>query len=140
VRAAAGRLVPGAALDAARRVRLATRDAVARHFAEHRLDAMLAPTLPAGAVAADDPIIRYPDGSTEGAGVGFTRLTMPFNATGQPVLAAPCGFDREGLPIGLQLAGRPGREDRLFELGACYEAAAEWATRVPAVLEGAPLR
>lgn len=140
VRAAAGRLVPAAALDAARRVRLVARDAVARHFADHRLDAMLAPALPSGAVLADDPVIRYPDGSTEGAGVGCTRLTMPFNATGQPVLSLPCGFDRSGLPIGLQLAGRPGREQGLFELGACYEAAAGWTSRIPPVLEGAPSR
>ncbi len=140
VRAAAGRLVPATAIDAARRARLVARDSVARHFAAHRLDAMLAPTLPAGAVPADDPLIRHLDGTSEGAGVGFTRLTMPFNATGQPVLAVLCGFDRDGLPIGLQLAGRPGNEDRLFELGACYEAAAGWITRLPTVLEGAPVR
>ncbi len=137
VRVAAGRLVPAAVLDAARRVRWRVRDSVARHVAEHRLDAILAPTLPAGAVDANDPLIRYPDGTIEGVGVGYTRLTMPFNATGQPVLAVPCGFDRAGLPIGLQLAGQPGHESRLFELGACYEAAAGWISRSPAVLKGA---
>ena len=49
-------------------------------------------------------------GRAESVGFAHTRLTMPFNATGQPVLALPCAAraDAAGLPVGLQLAGRPG--------------------------------
>lgn len=46
---------------------------------------------------------------------------MPFNATGQPVLSVPCGFDPAGLPIGLQIAGRPFAEARVCRIGAAYE-------------------
>ena len=48
-------------------------------------------------------------------------MTMPFNATGQPVLAIPCGLDREGLPVGTQLAGIPGQETALFETASFIE-------------------
>jgi aspartyl-tRNA(Asn)/glutamyl-tRNA(Gln) amidotransferase subunit A len=96
---------------------------------------MLTPTLPAGAVRADDPVVRL-DGTDEPAGLAFTRLTMPFNATGQPVLAIPAGFDRTGMPIGIQLAGRPGDEATLFRIGRAYEAATAWLERRPAALAG----
>ncbi len=48
---------------------------------------------------------------------------MPFNATGQPVVALPCGLDHRGLPVGIQLAGKPGQERALFETAALVEAA-----------------
>jgi Asp-tRNA(Asn)/Glu-tRNA(Gln) amidotransferase A subunit family amidase len=46
---------------------------------------------------------------------------MPFNATGQPVLALPCGLDGDGLPVGLQLVGIPGQETALFETATLVE-------------------
>jgi aspartyl-tRNA(Asn)/glutamyl-tRNA(Gln) amidotransferase subunit A len=124
-RVLAGRLVPAVAVTEARRARRAIRRSIADHYRAHRLDAVLVPTLPAVAVPADDPVVRFPDGAAENAGVAFTRLTMPFNATGQPVLALPCGF-ADGLPVGLQLAGRPGDDERLFAVAAAWEAAAGW--------------
>ena len=48
----------------------------------------------------------------------FLDLTLPFNLTGQPALSLPCGFTRSGLPIGLQLVGRPFDEATLFRAGA----------------------
>ena len=62
-------------------------------------------------------------GLDESVGVAWTRLTMPFNATGQPVMALPCGLDHEGLPVGIQLAGMPGQEPALFETAALVEGA-----------------
>ncbi len=58
---------------------------------------------------------------------------MPFNATGQPVLSLPCGFDAAGLPIGLQLAGYPDEEAALLRIGRTYELATNWYTHQPAV-------
>ncbi|MCC2627214.1 MAG: amidase [Thermomicrobiales bacterium] len=60
-------------------------------------------------------------GLDESVGVAWTRLTMPFNATGQPVLAVPCGLDGDGLPVGLQLAGKPGQEAALFQTALLVE-------------------
>jgi aspartyl-tRNA(Asn)/glutamyl-tRNA(Gln) amidotransferase subunit A len=57
--------------------------------------------------------------------------TMPFNLTGQPALSVPCGFSRTGLPIGLQLVGRPWEEPALLRVGSAYESATHWTERVP---------
>jgi aspartyl-tRNA(Asn)/glutamyl-tRNA(Gln) amidotransferase subunit A len=53
------------------------------------------------------------------------------NATGYPAIAIPCDPSPEGLPIGIQLVGRFGGEDRLFALAAQYERAFPWAQRWP---------
>ena len=56
--------------------------------------------------------------------IAGTRLTRPFNVLGWPVLTMPCGFDSQGLPIGLQLIGRPGADLALLAIGAALEALA----------------
>lgn len=61
----------------------------------------------------------------------LTRFTYPFNLTGFPALAIPCGFDRLGLPIGLQLAAAPWQEALLFRVGHAYQSATDWHTRWP---------
>jgi aspartyl-tRNA(Asn)/glutamyl-tRNA(Gln) amidotransferase subunit A len=122
LRVAAGRTVSAALYLKATRARTLLRDSVARLFAQYELDAVLAPTLPTTAVDAERLVIEG-TGLEESVGVAWTRLTMPFNATGQPVLAIPCGLDREGLPVGIQLAGIPGQETALFETASLVERA-----------------
>lgn len=68
----------------------------------------------------------------------FLDLTLPFNLTGQPALSLPCGYTRAGLPIGLQLVGRPYDEATLFRAGAAYESATNWHSRKPPVIAGKP--
>ena len=63
----------------------------------------------------------------------FLDLTLPFNLTGQPAISVPCGFTKAGLPIGLQLVGRPFDEATLFRAAAAYEAATDWHSRTPAI-------
>jgi aspartyl-tRNA(Asn)/glutamyl-tRNA(Gln) amidotransferase subunit A len=68
------------------------------------------------------------------ASVGFPRSnTPPFNISGLPALALPCGFSSAGLPISLQLAGRPFDEATVLRAGHAYEQATEWHKRRPAV-------
>jgi aspartyl-tRNA(Asn)/glutamyl-tRNA(Gln) amidotransferase subunit A len=55
----------------------------------------------------------------------------PFNLSGLPALALPCGFTSDGLPISLQLAGRPFDEATVLRAGHAYEQATEWHTRRP---------
>src|SRR4051812_20617618 len=56
-----------------------------------------------------------------------------FNATGQPACSVPAGFDRDGLPLAVQLAGRPHDEATLLALAAEIEEARPWAERRPAL-------
>jgi aspartyl-tRNA(Asn)/glutamyl-tRNA(Gln) amidotransferase subunit A len=58
----------------------------------------------------------------------FNRV---FNATGQPSLSVPCGFDQHGMPIGLLLSGRAFEETTVLRLGDVYERATEWHLRQP---------
>jgi aspartyl-tRNA(Asn)/glutamyl-tRNA(Gln) amidotransferase subunit A len=59
------------------------------------------------------------------------RNTRPFNLWGVPAISVPCGFTREGLPIGLQIAGRHWQEGRVLTLAQAYEQATEWHKRRP---------
>jgi aspartyl-tRNA(Asn)/glutamyl-tRNA(Gln) amidotransferase subunit A len=125
LRVAAGRAVSATVYLKATRARAELRDSMARLFLDHGIDAVLAPTLPTGAIDADQLVIEG-TGLDESVGVAWTRLTMPFNATGQPALAIPCGLDSEGLPVGLQLAGIPGQEASLFETALLVERALDF--------------
>jgi aspartyl-tRNA(Asn)/glutamyl-tRNA(Gln) amidotransferase subunit A len=65
---------------------------------------------------------------------GFPRSNMPpFNLTGLPALAVPCGFSASGLPLSLQLAGRAFEESLVLRVGHAYEQTTEWHTRRPRV-------
>ena len=65
---------------------------------------------------------------------GFPRSNMPpFNVTGLPTLALPCGFTASGLPLSLQLSGRPFEEGTVLRVGHAFERATTWHTRRPPV-------
>ena len=124
-------LFPARGYLRAQRARSATRSTIAALFAAHQLDAFVTPTVPATASPVDQMLIAYADGD-EPVHAGFTRLTMPFNATGQPALSLPCGLDSAGLPVGLQIVGAPFTEPTLYRIGHAYERVAGWnARRVP---------
>lgn len=58
-------------------------------------------------------------------------VTMPFSLAGIPALSVPCGFSGEGLPLSLQLAGRPFDEALVLRAGDAYQRATEWHLRKP---------
>ena len=64
--------------------------------------------------------------SRESALAASWRLTYPWNLTGFPALSIPCGYDKKGLPVGLQLAAAPFKEADLFRLAYAYEGKAGW--------------
>jgi len=64
-------------------------------------------------------------------------LLTAWNVTGQPVLALPNGFGRNGLPLGMQIVGRPFGETTILRIGHAYERATEWHTRHPQLVRGA---
>ena len=109
----------------AQRVRTLVRRDFARAFAE--VDAIVAPTAPTPAFKlgekTEDPLAMYLN----------DVFTIPGNLSGIPGVSVPCGFSAAGLPIGLQLIGKPFDEATLFQVGAAYEAETPWRRRKPAL-------
>lgn len=64
---------------------------------------------------------------------GSGRFTTPYNYSGYPTLSLPCGFSPDGLPLSLQLVGRPLAEDLVCRAGFAYESATDWHRRHPPV-------
>jgi aspartyl-tRNA(Asn)/glutamyl-tRNA(Gln) amidotransferase subunit A len=103
---------------------------VADVFAE--TDALLAPVIPEPAPAL--AVVKAGTVEEVVSRMGrFSRLTRPFNGLGLPALSVPCGFSREGLPLALQIVGRPFDEATVLRLGHAYERATDWAARRPAL-------
>jgi aspartyl-tRNA(Asn)/glutamyl-tRNA(Gln) amidotransferase subunit A len=72
--------------------------------------------------------------------VSFWQKPSPltaWNVTGQPALALPSGFGRDGLPVGMQILGRPFGEETILRIGHAYEQATEWHRRRPTLVAGA---
>ncbi|MGK5638181.1 amidase [Streptomyces sp. URMC 126] len=127
----AGALVPAGDYLRAQRARTLMRQAWARLFDD--VDVVAAPTVPLTAVPRDTETVRWPDGGTETVADAYVRLCAPANITGLPSLSLPAGLDEEGLPVGLQLIGRPFDEATLLGIGHVLEQGAIGAGRpVPA--------
>jgi amidase len=101
-----------------------------RLFAD--FDVLMTPTIARLPVEAD----RWQDTGAVATINGVSRyvpFTTPWNVTGQPAAAVPAGFSAEGLPLSVQLAGRPGDETTLISLSAQLEAERPWADRRPPI-------
>lgn len=95
------------------------------------LDVLVTPTspLPPPKLGWSAPEVPLPDLLPRLAHV--TVLTMPFDVTGQPAISLPLGWNREGLPIGVQLVAATAREDILFQVAGQLERARPWSERRP---------
>ena len=133
-RVESGAILTGDDYLRARQARVAVTRSIAALYREHHLTAAVAPTLPATAARADHLFVEYGDGGEEEVSVALTRFSMPFNATGQPVISVPSGFDRSNLPIGLSFIGHPHAELDLCALAHVYEQAAGWWQRRPPIV------
>jgi aspartyl-tRNA(Asn)/glutamyl-tRNA(Gln) amidotransferase subunit A len=86
-----------------------------------RVHALLAPAAPLPAPPLDVREVAV-EGVTQDVRLWITRYTAPFNVTGHPVLAVPCGLTAGGLPIGLQIIGRHFEEGTILRIGRAVEA------------------
>jgi amidase len=93
-------------------------------------DVLLTPGLAKTAVAAEGGFSK-PAPLAIDIGGRFTPFTPVFNLTGQPAIAVPAGTGSDGLPLSVQLVGRPGAEDVLYALAGQIEAAQPWADLRP---------
>jgi aspartyl-tRNA(Asn)/glutamyl-tRNA(Gln) amidotransferase subunit A len=95
-----------------------------------QVDAIVAPTVAVTAPKVGTETVRI--GSTEEPmRAAMLRLTRPGNLTGLPNVTVPCGFTREGLPVGMQLIGPAFAEADLLAIARTYEQENDWAARHP---------
>jgi aspartyl-tRNA(Asn)/glutamyl-tRNA(Gln) amidotransferase subunit A len=110
---------------------------LARAFVEDvfgQVDVLLTPTIPEAAPALAE-VRRRPVDEVIAWARRFSRLTRPFNGLGLPALSVPCGFSVSGLPLALQVVGRPFDEATVLRIGHAYERATGWWSRRPPIAD-----
>ena len=123
-----GRFVTAADYLKAEQYRSVLMDAFRKVFAN--VDAVVTPTTPLTAWKVGEWTV--PVGEREDSVLSASwRFTYPFNLTGLPAISLPCGFDRQGLPIGLQIAAQPLGEQTVLRIAHAYERTHDWHRRVP---------
>lgn len=98
-----------------------------------KYDLLLTPTTCVAAFDSGEGGPIGPD-QIDGRAVGpvsWIATTFPFNFTGQPAASVPCGFNSEGLPVGLQIVGRRFDEKSVLRASAAFEKAFPWHDRKP---------
>ncbi len=109
----------------AQKVRTLIKEDFIRAFED--VDVIAAPVAPTTAFKfgqhSDDPLAMYLE----------DIFTLPANLAGIPGLAFPVGYDKNGLPIGMQLMAPPFKEDLLFRVGHAYQLATEWHNKKPSL-------
>jgi aspartyl-tRNA(Asn)/glutamyl-tRNA(Gln) amidotransferase subunit A len=118
-----GLLYPAVDYVNAQRARRWVRDGFLQTLEE--VDVLLTPAVPTTAPPIPGPAVATPN--------PLTRCTFPINLTGLPALSLPCGFDRQGLPVGLQIIGRPFDEATVLRVGHTYQRLTDWHTRRPPI-------
>ncbi len=63
--------------------------------------------------------------------IAFMPFTYPFNFTGQPASSVPCGFNSQGLPVGLQIVGDRFEEAKVLRASAAFEKEHPWREKKP---------
>src|SRR5579863_2719887 len=95
-----------------------------------RVNALILPTIPVPAFPVElsyqDMLI---DGIVENSGEALLRLNLPFNLAGLPSISLPCGFSTDGLPLGLQIAGKPFEEAMILRIAHAYQQLTDWHRR-----------
>jgi len=126
----AAALLPAALVQKAQQARALVRRQILDALGDH--DVLLAPTShrPAPTIAGFTAPITS---KAEAASRFFTRrsFTTPAALAGAPALAVPCGFSQAGLPLSLQIMGRPFDDATVLRVGHAYEQATEWWQRRP---------
>ncbi len=102
------------------------------------VDAILAPAVPIAAPLIGEGEVMM-EGHKETVRSALVRLNRPANLTGHPAISIPCGFTRDGLPVGLQLIGPKWGEATLLAIAFAFEQATDWHSRNP-MFPAAPAR
>jgi len=134
-----GRMYPGYAIPAPYYVEaLSRRGPVLRAFAAEvfsRVDVLVTPTIRSCLPTLAETDIDHGPPGTETKFMAVSANTRPFNYLGLPAISVPCGFDPNGCPIGLQIAGRPFAEARVMKLADAWQRDTDFHTRRPPILK-----
>lgn len=95
-----------------------------------KVDLLAGPTVPVTACRIGATEVSTGE-KTMGVIAALTQYASAYNLNGYPAITLPCGFSEDGLPIGLQMAGRPFDETTVLRAGHAYEGATEWHLRRP---------
>ena len=125
-----GSMVSTAAYIDGRRELERLRRAVAAVFSN--VDLLVTPTAPILPQSVDEAV-NNPALPPPGGVALSLRNTQPFDIYGLPSISVPCGFSRNGLPIGLEISGPRLGESQVLALAQAYEHATEWRRRTPPV-------
>jgi aspartyl-tRNA(Asn)/glutamyl-tRNA(Gln) amidotransferase subunit A len=95
-----------------------------------RYDALLLPTLPVTAPRLGESQVEAGSKSLTPQDA-MTYVAWLANMSGLPAASIPCGFGRNGMPVGMMLVGRAGFDYGLLAIAAAFQAITDWHTRVP---------
>ena len=99
-------------------------------------DLLVTPTLTRSAISINDDLsspLEIDGKRYEGLRSHWYPWTMVFNMTGHPAITLPCGFGKDGLPLGIQFATRFGSDEALLRYASLYEAGAPEHFRLPEI-------
>ena len=132
------RMYPGYAIPAPYYVEaLSRRGPILRAFANEvfrAVDVLVTPTIPTNLPTLQETDIDHGPPGTEHTFLAVSINTRPFNYLGLPAISVPCGFDPNGCPIGLQIAGRPFAEGRILRAAEAYQRDTDFHALRPGVL------
>jgi aspartyl-tRNA(Asn)/glutamyl-tRNA(Gln) amidotransferase subunit A len=134
-----GRMYPGYAIPAPYYVEsLSRRGPILKAFAAEvfaQVDVLITPTIRTCLPTLAETDIDHGPPGTETKFMAVSANTRPFNYLSLPVISVPCGFDRHGCPIGMQIAGRPFAEARVMRAADAYQRDTDFHTKRPPVLK-----
>jgi aspartyl-tRNA(Asn)/glutamyl-tRNA(Gln) amidotransferase subunit A len=119
-----GELIPAMDYLRALQLRRDLKNDVRRAFVDNDLTALVSSTSAMTAIPFDQ--LKLPLGKGKGALSDRIKHVVPFNLTGQPAVSIPCGFADNGLPVGLQIVGRPYADADVLRLASTYQNATSW--------------
>jgi len=123
-----GMLLPAHRYLQAQRVRALINREIAA--ALRTVDVLVLPTAAIPAPKIDQRHVTLGE-KTVNLSAALPRLTLPFNLSGLPAISVPCGFTVNGLPIGLQVAGRAFAEATVLRVAYAYEQQTSWHRQRP---------
>ena len=127
IRFLTGSVIPAQFYYKAQKIRAVLRQQILD--ALEQVDVLVLPTGPVTAPPVESvPGVQNKEHALMGL-AGRISFTGPFNLAGTPALSVPCGFSSSGMPMGLQIVGRPFAEETVLRVAHAYEQTTEWHNR-----------